>query len=71
MKLKGVGPATASALMNDGCFMSDEALIGLGLDRTYTLKQYKNFAKTLRRKAKELGVTCAELEMAFWTLYNK
>ncbi|KAL2630641.1 hypothetical protein R1flu_015327 [Riccia fluitans] len=58
--LKGVGPATASAVLavyapDVAPFMSDEAMIAaLGNAKDYTLKQYLLLAEKLQNKAKEL-----------------
>eukprot|EP00960_Hanusia_phi_P061031 764708-Hanusia_phi.AAC.5 len=59
-ELKGIGPATASALLahldpERFPFMSDEALEGCGMRREYTLEAYLAFAEALTSKAKELG----------------
>lgn len=59
--LKGVGPATASAVLaafdpHIAPFMSDEAMVAaLGSSKEYTLKQYLVFAERLQNKAKELN----------------
>ncbi|XP_021316943.1 uncharacterized protein LOC8060537 isoform X1 [Sorghum bicolor] len=56
--LKGVGPATASAVLaayapDVAPFMSDEAMLAaLGNAKEYTLKQYLSFADKLQAKAK-------------------
>eukprot|EP00253_Pinus_taeda_P030725 PITA_30725 len=56
--LKGVGPATASAVLaafdpHIAPFMSDEAMVAaLGSSKEYTLKQYLVFAEKLQKKAK-------------------
>ncbi|RVX22396.1 hypothetical protein CK203_012676 [Vitis vinifera] len=61
--LKGVGPATASALLaayapDVAPFMSDEAMVAaLGNSKDYTLKQYLVFADKLQNKAR--SKTCA------------
>ncbi|KAL3688503.1 hypothetical protein R1sor_014812 [Riccia sorocarpa] len=58
--LKGVGPATASAVLavyapDVAPFMSDEAMMAaLGNAKDYTLKQYLVLAEKLLTKAKEL-----------------
>ncbi|KAI0525260.1 hypothetical protein KFK09_004653 [Dendrobium nobile] len=75
--LKGVGPATASAVLAAYApelapFMSDEALLAtLGNAKEYTLKQYLSFADKLQKKAKELrteeeSFTPSDVERALW-----
>ncbi|KAI5083467.1 hypothetical protein GOP47_0003210 [Adiantum capillus-veneris] len=76
--LKGVGPATASAILAAAApdvapFMSDEAMIAvLGGVKDYTLKQYLLFAEKLQCKAQELTKSSgkefrpSELERALW-----
>ncbi|XP_020591202.1 uncharacterized protein LOC110032029 isoform X2 [Phalaenopsis equestris] len=57
--LKGVGPATASAVLaayapEVAPFMSDEAMVAtLGNAKEYTLKKYISFAEILQKKAKD------------------
>ncbi|KAH9301615.1 hypothetical protein KI387_013198, partial [Taxus chinensis] len=59
--LKGVGPATASAVLaayapHIAPFMSDEAMLAaLGSSQDYSLKQYLAFTHKLQNKAKELN----------------
>lgn len=76
--LKGVGPATASAVLaayapDTAPFMSDEAMIAaLGNSKEYTLKQYLLFAEKLQEKSKELSVqgeafTASDVERALWS----
>uniref|UniRef100_A0ACD5W9R2 Uncharacterized protein n=1 Tax=Avena sativa TaxID=4498 RepID=A0ACD5W9R2_AVESA len=76
--LKGIGPATASAVLaayapDVAPFMSDEAMIAaLGNAKEYTLKQYLAFAEKLQAKAKELSVggesfTPSNIERALWS----
>ncbi|XP_042452378.1 uncharacterized protein LOC122036995 [Zingiber officinale] len=76
--LKGVGPATASAVLaayapDVAPFMSDEAMIAsMGNVKDYTLKQYLAFAEKLQMKAKELSVegncfTPVDVERALWS----
>ncbi|XP_074573566.1 uncharacterized protein LOC141829995 [Curcuma longa] len=76
--LKGVGPATASAVLaayapDVAPFMSDEAMIAsMGSVKDYTLKQYLAFAEKLQMKAKELSVegncfTPVDIERALWS----
>ncbi|XP_077233928.1 DNA binding protein isoform X2 [Tasmannia lanceolata] len=56
--LKGVGPATASAVLaayapEIAPFMSDEAMVAaIGNSKEYTLKQYIIFSEKLQKKAK-------------------
>ncbi|ERN18516.1 hypothetical protein AMTRI_Chr12g272380 [Amborella trichopoda] len=75
--LKGVGPATASAILASYAphiapFMSDEAMLAaLGNAKEYTLKQYLSFAEKLQAKAKELSIggvvfTPSDVERALW-----
>nr|GMD94668.1 Ena/VASP-like protein [Ipomoea batatas] len=76
--LKGVGPATASAILaayapDVAPFMSDEAMqAALGNSKDYTLKQYLVFVDKLQAKAEELtamGVsfTLSDIERALWS----
>ncbi|CAH9076956.1 unnamed protein product [Cuscuta epithymum] len=76
--LKGVGPATASAVLaayapDVAPFMSDEAMdAAIGNSKDYTLKQYLVFVDKLQAKAKELtanGVTFtpSDIERALWS----
>ncbi len=58
--LRGVGPATASAVLapvhpERFPFMADEAMEGAGVDRTYTEATYMTFSERLRKKAQQLG----------------
>lgn len=76
--LKGVGPATASAVLaavapDIAPFMSDEAMMAvLGGVKEYTLKQYLLFADKLQSKSKELSTLTGkkfspcDLERALW-----
>ncbi|KQK13411.1 uncharacterized protein LOC100823325 [Brachypodium distachyon] len=76
--LKGVGPATASAVLaayapDVAPFMSDEAMVAaLGNTKEYTLKQYLALAEKLQTKAEELSVgeesfTPSDVERALWS----
>ncbi|XP_012068157.1 uncharacterized protein LOC105630802 isoform X1 [Jatropha curcas] len=76
--LKGVGPATASAVLaayapDVAPFMSDEAMeAALGSSKSYTLKQYLFFVDKLQSKAKELSIdgdffTPSDVERALWS----
>ncbi|KAL6212332.1 hypothetical protein ACLB2K_017552 [Fragaria x ananassa] len=76
--LKGVGPATASAVLaayapEVAPFMSDKAMeAALGNSKDYSLKQYLLFADKLQKKAKELSAegeifTPSDVEMALWS----
>uniref|UniRef100_A0A0E0D618 HhH-GPD domain-containing protein n=1 Tax=Oryza meridionalis TaxID=40149 RepID=A0A0E0D618_9ORYZ len=76
--LKGVGPATASAVLaayapDVAPFMSDEAMVAaLGNAKEYTLKQYLTFAEKLQTKSKELSsgdevFTPSDVERALWS----
>ncbi|KAL5988308.1 hypothetical protein ACLOJK_036071 [Asimina triloba] len=76
--LKGVGPATASAVLaayapDVAPFMSDEAMVAaIGNSKDYSLKQYLFFAEKLQNKAKELSangdlLTPSDVERALWS----
>ncbi|KAJ8773256.1 hypothetical protein K2173_028433 [Erythroxylum novogranatense] len=76
--LKGVGPATASAVLAAYApemtpFMSDEAMeAALGSSKDYSLKQYLIFVDKLKTKAEELSsegesFTPSDVERALWT----
>ncbi|KAI6689145.1 hypothetical protein NL676_025973 [Syzygium grande] len=76
--LKGVGPATASAVLaayapDVAPFMSDEAMVAaLGHSKDYSLKQYLLFVEKLQAKAKELSTegqlfTPSDVERALWS----
>ncbi|XP_031372504.1 uncharacterized protein LOC116187722 isoform X2 [Punica granatum] len=76
--LKGVGPATASAILaayapEVAPFMSDEAMeAALGSSKDYSLKQYMLFVEKLQAKAKELSTevdafTPSDVERALWS----
>lgn len=76
--LKGVGPATASAVLaayapNVAPFMSDEAMVAvLGDSKNYSLKRYVAFVEKIQAKAKELSsssdmITPSDLERALWS----
>ncbi|KAG0626278.1 hypothetical protein M758_2G116100 [Ceratodon purpureus] len=79
--LKGIGPATASAVLAAHApavapFMSDEAMVAaLGNAKDYTLKSYLVFAEKLRNKAEELSnlgedmesFTPSDIERALWS----
>ncbi|KAJ7966485.1 DNA binding protein [Quillaja saponaria] len=76
--LKGVGPATASAVLAAYApeltpFMSDEAMeAALGNSKDYSLKQYLLFANKLQTKAKDLSsegesFTPSDVEKALWS----
>ncbi|XP_020105184.1 uncharacterized protein LOC109721803 [Ananas comosus] len=75
--LKGVGPATASAILaafapEIAPFMSDEAMMVAMGNKEYTLKHYLAFAEKLQKKAKELSVdgesfTPTDIERALWS----
>ncbi|KAL9244118.1 hypothetical protein vseg_017926 [Gypsophila vaccaria] len=76
--LKGVGPATASAVLaayapDVAPFMSDEAMQAvLGHSKDYSLKQYLLLAAKLQEKAKELSsedeqFTASDVERALWS----
>eukprot|EP00195_Chlamydomonas_chlamydogama_P011451 CAMPEP_0202903554 /NCGR_PEP_ID=MMETSP1392-20130828/25132_1 /ASSEMBLY_ACC=CAM_ASM_000868 /TAXON_ID=225041 /ORGANISM="Chlamydomonas chlamydogama, Strain SAG 11-48b" /LENGTH=303 /DNA_ID=CAMNT_0049590789 /DNA_START=42 /DNA_END=953 /DNA_ORIENTATION=- len=57
--LKGVGPATASAVLAAACphvpFMSDEALEAAVGKRDYTVKVYMSLVEALQNKAQQLN----------------
>ncbi|WMV27273.1 hypothetical protein MTR67_020658 [Solanum verrucosum] len=76
--LKGVGPATASAVLaayapDIAPFMSDEAMVAaIGNSKDYTLKQYLVLVDKLQAKSKELSVkgdsfTPSDVERALWS----
>ncbi|XP_057469840.1 uncharacterized protein LOC130758873 isoform X1 [Actinidia eriantha] len=76
--LKGVGPATASAVLaayapDVAPFMSDEAMVAaIGSSKDYTLKQYLVFVDKLQAKSKELSAegdifTPSDVERALWS----
>ncbi|KAM7266432.1 hypothetical protein ACFE04_004329 [Oxalis oulophora] len=78
--LKGVGPATASAVLaayapEIAPFMSDEAMqAALGHSKDYTLKQYLILADKLQTKAKELNskggaFSPSDVERALWSSF--
>ncbi|GAQ88455.1 Hypothetical protein KFL_004300060 [Klebsormidium nitens] len=79
-ELKGIGPATASAVLaahspNLAPFMSDEALAAaLKGTKDYTPKKYAELAEALTAKAKDLGCkstgepwTPSDVERAIWS----
>ncbi|KAI3460123.1 hypothetical protein Pfo_016786 [Paulownia fortunei] len=76
--LKGVGPATASAVLaayapDVAPFMSDEAMVAvIGDAKDYSLKRYVVFAEKMQDKAKELSsledlFTPSDVERALWS----
>ncbi|EGD75658.1 hypothetical protein PTSG_07776 [Salpingoeca rosetta] len=73
-KLKGVGPATASAVLAPldprAPFMSDEAMLAIPSCQPidYKLRNYLHFVKHIQAKAKELGNgwTCERVGRALW-----
>ncbi|GKV20017.1 hypothetical protein SLEP1_g30197 [Rubroshorea leprosula] len=76
--LKGVGPATASAILaayapDIAPFMSDEAMeAALGNSKDYSLKQYLLFVDKLQTKAKDLSLngdsfTPSDIERSLWS----
>lgn len=76
--LKGVGPATASAVLAAYApditpFMSDEAMeAAIGNTKEYTLKSYLVFVEKLQAKAMELSsedepFTPSDVERALWS----
>ncbi|KAL6578458.1 hypothetical protein OROMI_010786 [Orobanche minor] len=76
--LKGVGPATASAVLaayspEVAPFMSDEAMMAvIGDTKDYSLKRYLVFAERMQAKAKELSssddlFTASDVEKALWS----
>ncbi|XP_011074324.1 uncharacterized protein LOC105159080 [Sesamum indicum] len=76
--LKGVGPATASAVLaayapDVAPFMSDEATVAVvGDSKDYSLKRYMVFVEKMQAKAKELSTledqfTPSDVERALWS----
>ncbi|KAG6422046.1 hypothetical protein SASPL_118607 [Salvia splendens] len=76
--LKGVGPATASAVLaayapDVAPFMSDEAMVAvLGNSKDYSLKTYVSFVEKVQAKTKELSCsddvfTPSDVERALWS----
>ncbi|XVE55705.1 hypothetical protein DITRI_Ditri03aG0179700 [Diplodiscus trichospermus] len=76
--LKGVGPATASAVLaayapEMAPFMSDEAMEAvIGNSKDYSLKQYLLFVDKIQSKSKELSskgdsFTPSDVERALWS----
>ncbi|XP_022870893.1 uncharacterized protein LOC111390126 [Olea europaea var. sylvestris] len=76
--LKGVGPATASAVLaayapDIAPFMSDEAMVAaIGHSKDYSLKQYLVFVEKMQTKAKELSTDGntfkpSDVEQALWS----
>lgn len=71
-KLKGIGAATASAILAPiypkcFAFMADECLETVIGKRTYTLSTYLRFLDRIDAKAKEMKVTCAQCSNAMWS----
>jgi hypothetical protein len=74
-QLKGIGPATASAILSvvPACggrypFMADEAMEASGLKLEYTPKAYRKFTEILNDKAASLGTpwTAELVGRALW-----
>merc|ERR1712137_1227078 len=70
-KLKGIGPASASALL--ACyapdifpFMCDEALSDVGLPLKYTQTAYMDFLERIQTKASRLSLLPNEIQQALW-----
>ena len=65
-ELKGVGPATASAILSaydpSIPFMSDEALLAVIQSKEYTAKAFVNLTSAVRRKAEELIRQCETIQ---------
>eukprot|EP00808_Paulinella_micropora_P018401 g24384.t1 len=71
-KLKGIGPATASAVLamlfpHRCAFMADEALEGVGLQREYTAKALASFWALTEQKGAEVSASAGEVSQALWT----
>mmetsp|Transcript_2765 Transcript_2765/g.6076 ORF Transcript_2765/g.6076 Transcript_2765/m.6076 type:complete len:500 (+) Transcript_2765:127-1626(+) len=68
--LKGVGPATASAVLAAACphvpFMSDEALEAAVGKRDYTVKVYMSLVEALQNKAQQLNEQQQQQEEEVW-----
>lgn len=71
--LRGVGPATASAVLSwardDWPFMSDESLLATG-ERTYTKKRYEDLVQQLGAAGKRWGCSAADAERVCYSLAN-
>ena len=72
--LKGIGPATASAILSlynpiDEPFMSDEAYEAIGLGKAeYTVKGWEKFKDAMRKRGESSGWDSQEeLEKACWS----
>ena len=71
--LKGVGPATASAILAlffpSEPFMSDEAMEGVsgGGKAKYTVKSWREYRQRMQSRAKEGEWQMDELEKAYWS----
>lgn len=71
--LRGIGPATASAILSwasdDWPFMSDEALLATG-ERTYTLKRLEALHASLGELAGKWGMSASDAEKVLYALAN-
>jgi len=72
--LRGVGPATASAVLSvardDWPFMSDEALNATAGGRTYTLPRLRALVEQLADLGRRWGVSPAEAEKVLYALVH-
>lgn len=70
IELRGVGPATASAILTAAdptvAFMSDEALQTARGSRDYTLTALMQFQELMRAKAESCGLCSRDVERALW-----
>jgi len=72
-ELKGIGPATATALLTVADpsipFLSDEAAVGSGGEREYTIPAALRLTAALRERASALGPpwTARDIERALWS----
>jgi hypothetical protein len=70
-ELKGIGPATASAVLSAAHpsipFMSDEAMLGSLGYKDYTVKAAVEFTAALQKKAKELSAAASGGGGREWT----
>lgn len=72
-ELRGVGPATASAILTAAdpsvAFMSDEALQTACGQREYTVPALMRFQEGMRAKAGACGLSSRDVERALWACH--